>query len=141
MNIDDLTKILQTFGANPERWPAMQREEALQLINHNPEAKKLYQQSYQVDQWLDSYQVKEAPLYLQEKIVQQVKNKQTVKATRFAPLGVGLAPQVAILVICAISGFLLAQAPVILSLLEQDNAALFVQIEQSAFHQEEGISL
>lgn len=46
-------QLLEAYGGHPKRWPAEERQAALQFLEKSEEAKEIYQHACQLDQVLD----------------------------------------------------------------------------------------
>ena len=53
MTIERLRQILDAFGADPARWPKAERDSALALLAHSPEAQRLREEARQLDSVLN----------------------------------------------------------------------------------------
>ena len=70
MTLEEFTKIIECYGAQSGRWPATDRDAAMDLITTDGEAKKLLSQYVQLEALLDQHQVPEFP-HLQARITGQ----------------------------------------------------------------------
>ena len=57
MSLARLTELLDAYGVNHLRWPAAEREQALQFLQSSASARALHAQAFALDESLDSWLV------------------------------------------------------------------------------------
>ena len=77
MNTDRLQKIIDSYGANTNRWPEHERTEAIDLLNASSEASELLMQARAIDTALDSFQVEPVNQALNSKILRHALKENT----------------------------------------------------------------
>lgn len=57
MTLDRFSQILDSYGSDPSRWPANERQSAGALLNSDSAAKDLWNETAALDEQLNAYQV------------------------------------------------------------------------------------
>lgn len=70
-NLGNFQTILDTYGADPQRWPALERPKAEDFLKQSEEAQALYLEALKLDQAIKSARDLEPPPGLLEKILKQ----------------------------------------------------------------------
>lgn len=70
MSLARLAELLDAYGAEPERWPAHEREPALALIASDPKAAEAQGQALLLDRQLDGFDVPDASAQLRARVLE-----------------------------------------------------------------------
>lgn len=69
MSLTRFTEILDAYGANEQRWPIVERDLALQLLQSSEAARALQVQAAELDQGLDSWVLAAPSANLQAQVI------------------------------------------------------------------------
>lgn len=69
MNIQRVRQIIEAYGAEPARWPAAERDQALAMVERTPELTRLREEAGHLDAALDAFAPAIAPPALRDRIL------------------------------------------------------------------------
>lgn len=72
IGIERLHELIAAYGAEPRRWPEAERQQALDLLAHSPEAREAQAHARATDALLDRVAVQPAPQRLRRQLLAQV---------------------------------------------------------------------
>lgn len=61
MTLKDFTKLIESYGANPQDWPGNVRENGIELINTDSSAKEFLSQHQELESLLDEIEIPDFP--------------------------------------------------------------------------------
>lgn len=86
MNIERFKALLEAYGANPGRWPEVERVAALLFVEQSAEARNLLAEAAAFDRVLDAAETQPATRALEERILAAFPEREAALRTGVAPV-------------------------------------------------------